>query len=148
MESYNALITATATVYGLDPHLIMAIATKESSLHADAFRYEPDFWERYLKDHKDYQGANPRRVSSSYGLMQIMFPTARESGFDGEPEELFVPSTNLRYGCVLFKQLLDWADGNEMKALGAYNGGKGNWDKDLPQQYAQHVLALRDQIKL
>lgn len=148
MRSYNALITATAVVYSLDPHLVTAIATKESSLHADAFRFEPGFWDRYLAKHKDYQDTIPRRVSSSYGLMQVLYPTAHEHGFIGEPEELFVPSTNLRYGCVIFKALLDWAEGNEMKALGAYNGGKGNWDKDIPQQYAQHVIALRDQIKL
>lgn len=148
MQSYNALITATATVYGLDPHLITAVCVKESGLHADAFRYEPDFWDRYLKDNKDYKDAMPRRVSSSYGLMQLMFPTARENGFEGEPEELFVPSTNLRYGCAHFKKLLDWAEGNEAKALAAYNGGKGNWNGDQPQQYAQQVLALRDQIKL
>lgn len=146
MQSYNALITATATVYGLDPWLVMALAYKESSLHADAFRYEPGFWERYLKNNPAYAEAIPRRVSSSYGLMQVMFPTAVEHGHAGEPEELFVPATNLRFGCAILKSLLAWAEDDETKALGAYNAGKGNATSSTAKAYATDVLNIRRKL--
>ncbi len=131
----------------VDPALVAAILEVESSGRTDAFRYEPAFWARYCARHPLYAHDTPRRVASSYGLMQVMYPTAREHGFPGPPELLFVPDIGLQWGCRHLASLLEWAGGDTWKAVAAYNGGKGNWDGDAPQRYAQKVKTLYETFK-
>jgi soluble lytic murein transglycosylase-like protein len=148
ISPYRDLINVVAITFKLDPLLIEAIVNQESSHEADGFRFEPGFYRKYLKNHPDYQGQIPRRISSSYGLMQVMYSTARDFGFKGEPEELFVPRTSLTYGCRYFAYLLQkWAKGDVKKALAAYNGGPGNWDAAKPQAYAKAVWDYYQQLK-
>jgi soluble lytic murein transglycosylase-like protein len=143
---YRAHIERAAAVHQLDPDVIEALVLVESSGHADAFRYEPDFWRRYMQGKSQWEHAIPRRVSSSYGLMQIMYPVAWELGFRGEPEELFVPERNLGYGCLKFSRLMDWAKDDVEQALAAYNGGKrGNSVRPFrTATYAAKVLKRKD----
>ena len=165
---FSKEINHAANAAGLDPILVEALVVQESSGNADAFRFEPDFWNRYLKNNPKYRGLNPRRVSSSYGLMQVMFCRIWEDKIasnDGyAPEMLFVPEINLGVGCGLLKELLDWAHTRtvpaeisdpriyERIALAAYNGGRGGNDpaKNWPLRngkYADQVLAKYDVLK-
>lgn len=147
-------IVAAATKYALDPVLVEAVAVQESSGNADAFRFEREFWNRYLKPNKLYAGRNPRRVSSSYGLLQVMYPVAVERGFpaDLHPELLFVPETALEYGCRHLRYLTDkmetkfpsaTSDDKRLAILASYNGGFQGPDALRPRNkaYAQSVLA-------
>lgn len=150
---YWAEIVAAAAKHGLDPVLVEAVVTQESSGDTDGFRFERDFFNRYIRPKNLFPGMNPRRVSSSYGLMQVMYPVAVERGFDSKwaPELLFVPETGLDFGCRQLKMLVDWAEGfdatpeNRLKAvLASYNGGRGsNKPTDSPLRnagYANSVL--------
>lgn len=121
---FRAEIEVVASRYGLDPNLVEAIVRVESSGLTHAYRYEPAFYQTYLANNPEYDGGNPRRVSASYGLMQVMYPVARELGLSGEPENLFVPLVGLEFGCKKLHQLLKWSKGNVDQALAAYNGGK------------------------
>jgi len=136
---YRAEIETFASRHDLNPNVIEAIVLVESAGKAHAFRHEPGFWRRYMQGKPEWDGAIPERVSSSYGLMQIMYTTALQQGFDDQPEYLFVPTINLEYGCKHFRWLLNWAN-DELKAIAAYNGGKGNWDGSRPQRYMARVL--------
>lgn len=154
---YRAEIETAATRYGLDPVLVEAIVVTESSGNTDAFRFEPDFWNRYLKGNPKYRHLNPRRVSSSYGLMQVMYCRLLEDKIAENdawaPELLFVPENGLDIGCAFFKELLTWAGTKTpdarmqvLAALASYNGGRGGNDpsKDNPLRngtYARKVLA-------
>jgi len=156
---YGAEITTAAEKWGLDPLLVEAVVVQESSGNTDAFRFEPDFWNRYLKPNPKYRGLNPRRVSSSYGLMQVMYCRVLEDRIaDNDawaPELLFLPENGLDIGCGLLAELLQWAQGKTtdqqlatQAALAAYNGGRGGNDpsKDNPLRngkYAREVLAKR-----
>lgn len=124
---YRAEVETIASRYGLPPDLVQAVVLVESSGYTDAFRVEPAFWDRYLRHKPEWDGANPRRVSASYGLMQVMFPVAVEFGYprNDPPEYLFVPLIGLEYGCTVLSERLTWAQGNVEAALAAYNGGKG-----------------------
>lgn len=122
---YRPLIEDAARKYELDAQLLEAQVLVESSGHTDAFRFEPAFWDHYLKNTPRWKHEHPRRVSSSYGLLQIMFPVAEELGFTGPPERLFIPEVGLDYGAKYFRMLRDWAGGDVERALCAYNGGKG-----------------------
>lgn len=163
---YKQMIIDISTLEGMDPVLIAAICWQESSFRADAFRFEPDFWNRYLKINPLYKMLNPRRVSSSYGLMQVMYSRVLEDKLTDNdalpPEHLFVPEMGLRTGVQFFKELLAWAKGRiaaippeqlrglpplqpERVALAAYNGGRGGNDpsKNWPLRngvYAREVL--------
>ncbi len=155
---YRAEITAAATKHGLDPVLVEAVVVQESSGNTDAFRFEPDFWNRYLKNNPLYKGLNPRRVSSSYGLMQVMYCRILEDKIAANdawaPELLFIPEYGLDLGCGLLQELIAWGvtvsptdtDKALLAALAAYNGGKGGNDpqKNWPLRnasYAKEVLA-------
>jgi soluble lytic murein transglycosylase-like protein len=145
---YRSLIEHAAARYRLDPNLVEAVCIAESSGLTSAFRYEPGFYTRYLKGKPEYAGMIPQRVSSSYGLLQVMYTTAQQYGYQEPPEHLFVPETGLKYGCLHLAAMVDWAGGNVRQALAGYNGGKGNWKADQPQRYASRVLALYRSVEL
>jgi soluble lytic murein transglycosylase-like protein len=150
---YRKEIADAAAQFQLDPLLVEAIVLTESSGNTDAFRFEPNFYNRYIKPYKLYAGQNPRRVSSSYGLMQIMLPVAHERGFDkaNPPEYLFIPAIGLEFGCKHLRFLLDWAaefgpltavsDQQKLEAaIASYNGGRGgNKPTDQPLRNASYV---------
>jgi soluble lytic murein transglycosylase-like protein len=138
---YRTEIEDAAKRYGLDADLLEALVLTESSGLTNAYRFEPDFHRRYLVGKREWDGKNPRRVSASYGLAQVMFPVAVELGFMGEPEDLFSPVVGLEYGARKLAQLVKWADGDVDKALAAYNGGAGNWKAPVPQRYVTTVKA-------
>jgi soluble lytic murein transglycosylase-like protein len=143
MTEYRALIEQIAGGHGIDPDLVEAVVIQESQACTDAFRYEPGFYERYLKGKPEYAGQNKRRISSSYGLCQVMFPTAQQYGFNDQPEVLFIPDTGLHYGCLHLRAMLRAFDGDTRKALEGYNGGRGNVDGKGPDAaYAVKVLKL------
>lgn len=150
--SYRAVITTVANAFGLEPRLVEAIVWIESRGQADAFRFEPKFWERYkLAQRPEYADMIPRRASSSYGLMQVMYPTAREQGFDGEPEMLFVPRENLHWGCRILHLRRQWVDGfaavpvaeRQLAMLASYNGGPGGNKPGQPLRPDNKAYALR-----
>jgi soluble lytic murein transglycosylase-like protein len=152
---FKGMIAAFAAQFGLDPALVAAVCWQESAFRADAFRFEPDFWNRYMKPKAEYRELNPRRVSSSYGLMQVMYCRVHEDKLKDNdalpPEHLFVPEMNLRTGCQLLKELIEWATPKsvgkcppEFAACAAYNGGRGGNDptKNWPLRngvYAREV---------
>ena len=146
MPWYMEYLAPIVPAYNLDRELVEAFILQESSGHADAFRYEHDFYMKYIMHNPRYAGQDSRRVSSSYGLMQVMYTTAVEHGFAGEPEELFLPRVNLEMGCEILSRLFDWTGldrtqrGTMRQVAAAYNGGKGNWHGDDPQRYAGQVL--------
>lgn len=95
-----------AKKYQIERALLMAICQVESAFKVDAYRYEPAFWE-WLKekypgvwDHRD-----PKEVSASYGLMQVMYTTAWNLGFRGAGEELYEPVVNVELACRLINQI-------------------------------------------
>lgn len=137
---YLRYVRPLAETYRVPVDLVVAIIEQESAGRAFAYRFEPTFYDRYLADNLAYAGREPARVSASYGLMQIMYPTAVDAGFQGEPELLFVPAINLDVGCSLLAALIRWAKGDVPQALAAYNGGRGGWQGDAATRYAVAVL--------
>lgn len=125
-SNYRAEIEVAASRYKLDPDLVEAVVRVESSGLTHAYRFEEGFYRRYLASNPAYDGANPRRVASSYGLMQVMFATAKEElGFTDAPEYLFVPTIGLEAGCHFLSNLLAYTGHDLERALAAYNGGRG-----------------------
>lgn len=142
---YDAEVLTIADKHGLDPTLVKAMTLVESGGKAHAYRYEPGFWLRYMAGKPEYDGANPERVSSSYGLMQVMYTTAKQHGFSGSPEELFSPLVSLEYGCRHLRWLLDRCKGDVDMALAQYNGGEyGNTSR--PFRNTQYVVKVQQAL--
>lgn len=147
---YRPEIDAAAAAHQLAPDLVDAVTRVESSGKPYAYRYEPAFWAKYMSVDAKWRGANPERVSASYGLMQVLFVVAQEVGFTSpDPEHLFVPAIGLEYGCRKLAQLLAWAGGDVARALAAYNGGRvANVRRPFRNQaYADKVLAQMELLK-
>lgn len=140
-------IKKAADMFQLDPQLVEAVVRTESSGNPRAYRFEPAFWDRYLANDPKYNKQVPRRVSASYGLMQVMYPTARELGWVGEPEQLFVPEVSLTLGCKLLAKNLKWADGNMDAALAAYNGGRTKDNLKAPYRNGSYVVKVKGHLK-
>jgi soluble lytic murein transglycosylase-like protein len=147
MMPYRTEIETAAAAHGLDADMVAAVVEQESNGWASAFRFEPDFWAKYLKNSPTWQDRLPREVSASYGLMQTMFPVAVEHGFTGQPWELFAPALSLEFGCRVLAKLLTWAEGNVSKALGAYNAGKGGAESTNGRKYAREVMMRWERIR-
>lgn len=62
--------------------------------------------------------------AGALGYMQIMPFWARLIG-DGDEGRLFHMQTNLRFGCVILRYLLDREAGDAFMGLGRYNGSRG-----------------------
>lgn len=58
------------------------------------------------------------------GYMQVMPFWSRTIG-DGDESKLFHMQTNLRFGCVILRYLLDREQGDLWLGLGRYNGSRG-----------------------
>lgn len=52
--------------------------------------------------------AEPRLDDASYGLMQLLYGTARGLGFTGNPADLYDPTTNIMFGVALLRW--NWSD--------------------------------------
>jgi soluble lytic murein transglycosylase-like protein len=70
---YRTEIVTAARAHGLDADLVEGIVLQESSGRTYAYRFEPNFWAKYMATKPAFAQANPERVSASYGLMQVMF---------------------------------------------------------------------------
>jgi soluble lytic murein transglycosylase-like protein len=146
MTPYRDLIEEVAGQCRLPLDLLTAQVLVESSGDPNAFRYERDFYDRYLR----HATGTPRWLpygplaACSYGLLQILLVVAYEDGFEGRPEDLFDPYTGLLWGARHMQTLVEWAGPtNYVQALCAYNGGKGGNERPpyRSQVYADRVFA-------
>jgi soluble lytic murein transglycosylase-like protein len=167
---YRHAITFAAKVHQLEPLVLLAVAWQEShgGVVSDAgrwtwapqrlYRYEPGFWDRYMgpasrgwpkyeppSEHPAVAEAWKRRVSSSYGILQVMFATAQDLGYGGSPEGLLDPLTSANLGAKLLRKNLDGpAKGDLADALAAYNTGRA---RDEWTTYDDEVLAKLERIR-
>jgi hypothetical protein len=138
---YDDLIQTCSNTYGLPFQLLQAQVIRESSGHADAFRYEPAFYDHYLKGNSAAKSVAYGPLGAcSYGLLQIMLETAMEIGFSDRPEALFRPSVGLAFGCKKMQLLWQNVGGSATSyrtALARYNGAGAQADA-----YAASIYTL------
>lgn len=159
-------VRAAAVRHHLDPAVVLAIVSVESSGHPWAWNPEPRyryFWD--VRAWRPFRSVTPAEIASEYppadfraiagdpdqewwaqqaswGVMQVMGAVAREAGFrHAYLPELCDPWTGLEYGCTHFAGQLIWSGGDVARALGAYNAGRGGADGPAGQAYAARVLA-------
>lgn len=146
ISKHRALIEHTAAGCGLDPRVIEAQVFVESSDRADAFRYEPAFYGRYVEGRPQWAEWGPL-AACSYGLLQVMFVVAVECGFKGQPQHLFNPLTGLQWGIIKLNRMVNLCGGNMDVALASYNGGVAGNLKP-PYRNALYVGKVHTQLAL
>lgn len=140
---YSALLDDISAAYGLPVDLLEAQVLQESNGKADAFRYEPAFYRRYLQTNTQGAGFSYGPLAAcSYGLLQIMLETAIEVGYRDRPERLFDPRIGLTWGATYLRRLLETYGGDYERALAAYNGGPGAVDHGQPYATAAYVASI------
>lgn len=121
--------------YDLPAGVLDAVIAQESAGNPDAYRFEPGFYEHYIKGVNPAQlgGHWPIEVSAdterfarsfSWGLMQVMGQVAREMGFAGSSFATFArcPEIGVDFGARHLKAMLN-RYGSLPDALSAYNAG-------------------------
>lgn len=133
-EEIDKLFCMNSRKYNIPKLALKAVGVTESSLMPRAYRHEPEFWKRYLRDNPEWSHRDQAEVSSSYGIMQLMYTTAWALGFRGPGEDLYDPVVNIELGSRLLRQIVDrvltgghvnkfiWISPLEI-ALARYNGG-------------------------
>ncbi|WP_168185872.1 lytic transglycosylase domain-containing protein [Magnetospirillum sp. ME-1] len=111
---------------------VLAVIQIESSFRPGAYRAEPQ-----IND-------------ASYGLMQILSRTAADRGYDGPPEGLYDPETNILFGMRHLRWSWDYLARRMGSApprslwIGSYNAGVGNAMKGYtPYAYVMKFEAAR-----
>lgn len=104
----------------LDPRFIVAIMKQESSFNASA-----------------------KSPSAARGLLQLTYDTAlkynQRAGFPYiQPDDLYVPRTNIAIGCEYIAALRDEFGGLNEAIAASYNGGEDNaarwWNRSKPKE--------------
>lgn len=117
----------------MPPADLLAFVEVESGFRPRAYRFEAHLNE------------------ASYGLMQTLASTARDRGYQGDPEGLFDPLTSLTFGIAAARWKWDFLarrlgrDPTETEWVGAYNAGVGNVLRGfIPQGYVRKWTLARD----
>ena len=136
------LADTVARAHGVDPALVKAVCHYESAnWQTWATRFEPRFFERYIKTMKGISISEMHARATSWGLMQVMGQVAREYGFAGRfLAELCDPATGIEYGVRKFGRELARNSGDIRKTLLAYNGGG---DAGYPARVLAYVDSYR-----
>jgi len=122
-----ALARHAAEARALDPCLVCAVVEQESAWNPWAMRYEPAFFTKYvapLYTNNKITATEAYARGFSWGLMQVMGQVARESGFDAQfLSALCDPEQALAVGCKVLRKKFDASNGDNTRALLAWNGG-------------------------
>lgn len=152
------LIKKVSATVGVDPVLLQAIATVESSLIPEAVKYEPLYrwhhepmtWALKVRQSVPGYSEDTERAlqSFSFGLVQVMGAVMREQGFSGHLQTVLGnPEICLEYGARHLKKFLTRYKGNVNDAICAYNRGSV---KKLPSgEYAnqKYVDKVRSEMQ-
>lgn len=134
---YGNLIEKYAKQYGLDPNLVLGIATQERGIHSEI---------------KDPGGAT--------GLMQLQnsvwensfitaynYETQKTEKFYVTNDKIKDINNNIKFGCMYLQNCMEYMDYNVMAAVQCYNMGFGNVMKILNTYAKDTNKSVKDVLK-
>jgi soluble lytic murein transglycosylase-like protein len=141
-------IEEKALKYDVSPDLIEAFVITESSGQAQAKRYEPNFYAKYVRE-GNYPDELKKELATSWGLMQVMGLVAWERGLRYKIKEtLCTVDGGLEYGIKHFMRFLN-KYGNWDDAIASYNAGSPRKGKDgryVNQNYVDKVRKYYNEL--
>jgi soluble lytic murein transglycosylase-like protein len=157
VKAWYAQVDHWAVQVGVSQSLILAVIQQESGGNPDAKRYEAAYEKAYvLGNTKNLAlakslGISTQDFATSYGLMQLMLPTAVGYGCKSVTQ-LLDPDQNIRFGAAHLGAMIK-THGSKECGLAAYNGGNGgaaDWKAGRDTQatrYVKSVMALYQQYR-
>lgn len=149
-----------AKKYQIPKLILKAIGIVESSLNPRAYRYEPGLWNA-MKSMPEWANRNGEEVAASYGIMQLLYTTAKGLGWpEGDVEDLYNPVINIELGAKLMRQNLDNVLYRRLHikyglwplaiALARYNGGAAGNPSELGKlrNFSYVMKVMREWEKL
>ncbi len=126
-----SFVKQNATIYGIDPALVMAIIEQESGFNANACRCEPIFYKKYIYPSNKYKSNpfyNDTCAWGSWGLMQILYSNALKyipaQYKNIHPKDLMTRwKTNILIGLDFLKELKRRSN-NINDIISMYNSGR------------------------
>jgi soluble lytic murein transglycosylase-like protein len=103
-NEFNKEVLAASQATGVPVSVIKGFIGLESAFNPNAYREE-----KHISD-------------ASYGLMQILYKTAKGVGYAGEPKGLLAPAASILYGAKFLRGLLQRYP-NVLDAIASYNMG-------------------------
>lgn len=110
--TYETVILLAAKKAAVSGALLLAICTHESG----------------LKNIESKQDGG----SSSYGICQVKYETAKMIGFTGQAKDLMVPEKNAKWAARYLRYQFDRYEDDWCKVTAAYNSGTYNESKKVP----------------
>jgi peptidoglycan lytic transglycosylase len=114
-RGYWSYFSQAAARTGVTPYLLLALTRQESLFDPSA-----------------------RSIADARGLMQLLPSTARkvaaQTGLSGSEIDLYDPTINIELGSANVKMMLKMFNGNEFRAIAAYNAGEDavqRWDAEF-----------------
>lgn len=123
---FDDIIAKYALRFNVPEVWIKAVIRTESNFDPEAYRAEPQ-----IQD-------------ASYGLMQLLYGTARGLGFTGSANDLYDPDTNIRLGTQLLSDLQKRYGDDFRRIYSAYNSGNPDRWQTSSQVRANVERALRN----
>ncbi len=122
------MLAEVCETYKLEYRLMLSIIQVESSYNRYALRYEPDYkWlyktAKFAKSMGCTEATETVMQKTSWGFFQIMAAVAREGGHILPIPLLLNPLYNFNAGCAHFAKGVARYDGDQWKAVSAYNAG-------------------------
>lgn len=117
-EQYFDTIQKYAIMYGIDPKLMLAIATQERGIHS------------YTVDKDGGLGLMQIQLSVWDGeeLSAYNYETGEVDSFILNEQSIANLDNNIRYGCMVFQNCLRYMNNNILAAIQCYNYGSGNME--------------------
>ena len=107
-SDFDSIVATAADAWDVSAPLIKGIIAAESEFKPTAYKAEPQIGD------------------ASYGLMQLLFGTAKLLGYSGATSGLYDPTTNIRLGTRYLADLIKTASDRGYgvdSAISAYNAG-------------------------
>lgn len=143
---FGGAISSAASITGLRQGVIIALIIQESGGRPGAWRNENTGKSGY---NAELQTSVDR---ASYGLIQILWSTAKSIGYTGTGPGLYDPTVSILWGSRYLKGMYDKENGNLYNTFRAYNGGPG-WRKSsakaqaMTKKYADSMTATLAKIE-
>ena len=140
-ENYFDKIVKYSTMYGLDPKIMLGIATQERGTHSEVvddsgaiglMQLEMGVWNEYHED----------AVLSAYNYVEGKVDT-----FTLPLEDMGNIDNNIRYSCMIFQNCMTQMDDNIIAAIQEYNYGYGNMQKVFANYQASTNISMEDALK-
>ena len=134
---YSDMISKYARMYGIDPKLVLAVATQESETGIHKSTMDPGGATGLMQIQNDvWIGKNVSAYNFKTGQMDVVRVTNDNIG-DLE--------CNIRMGCMILQNSMEYMDYNILAGIQCYNMGCGNVD-DILDTYSRKTGKSREVI--